>query len=151
MVKDMCEKASINGYFTNHSLRATGATALYQARVPETLIKRQTRHWSVDAVRQYECSSLNQMYAVSKILLPAIEHKTYVDNPWMEMEMYFRRARASKEMEVDLWTVLKWSGIIGLLYLVTVPNNCVFPTRSEEYLQYCHSSNPLSPQSRILW
>ena len=40
MVKDMCVKAGIIGNFTNHSLHSTGATALYQTGVPETLIKR---------------------------------------------------------------------------------------------------------------
>lgn len=41
----------------NHSLRATGATALYQAGVTETIIKRQTGHQSADGLRKYECSS----------------------------------------------------------------------------------------------
>ena len=31
----MCTLAKIPGHYTNHSLRATGATALYTAGVPE--------------------------------------------------------------------------------------------------------------------
>ena len=31
----MCDKAGISGNYTNHSLRSTGAMALFQAGVPE--------------------------------------------------------------------------------------------------------------------
>jgi len=39
MMKTMCEKAEIFGGYTNHSLRAYGATTLFQAQVPEKLIQ----------------------------------------------------------------------------------------------------------------
>ena len=43
-VNRMCEKAGIDGYFTNHSLRATAATCLFEARVDEQLIMPCTGH-----------------------------------------------------------------------------------------------------------
>ena len=35
MLKDMCKEAGIVGHKTNHSLRATGASELFEAGVPE--------------------------------------------------------------------------------------------------------------------
>lgn len=35
MVSEMCKLRNISGHNTNHSLRATGATELYEAEVPE--------------------------------------------------------------------------------------------------------------------
>ena len=68
MVPKMCSEAQISGRKTNHSLRATGATELYNAGVPEKIIKEQTGHRSTDGLRVYERTSQNQHQAVSKIL-----------------------------------------------------------------------------------
>ena len=45
---------------TNHSLRATGATVLFDARVPEAVIQKRTRHKSLDALCSYERVTLDQ-------------------------------------------------------------------------------------------
>ena len=37
MVKDICVDAGVGGNKSNHSLRATGATELYQSGVPESV------------------------------------------------------------------------------------------------------------------
>lgn len=50
-VKDMCDAAGITGYRTNHSLRATTATRLYQSGVDEMLIMHKTGHRSVEGER----------------------------------------------------------------------------------------------------
>ena len=42
IVKDMMEEAKIPGNFTNHSLRATGTTTLFNAGVPEALIQKRS-------------------------------------------------------------------------------------------------------------
>ena len=42
MVKQMFRDANIEGNFTNHSLRATCATQLFDAGVPEALVQKQT-------------------------------------------------------------------------------------------------------------
>ena len=49
MVKDLCAEAGIKGK-TNHSLRASGATALFQANVPERIIQKVTGNKSLDAL-----------------------------------------------------------------------------------------------------
>ena len=59
MVKDMCIDAGIPPR-TNHSLRATGATALFQSNVPEQIIQKTTGHRSLDGLRMYERVSTKQ-------------------------------------------------------------------------------------------
>ena len=68
MLKDMCAEARIPGMFTNHSLRAYGATTLYNANVPKKLIQERTGHRSIKALRQYERTSESQMMEVSNII-----------------------------------------------------------------------------------
>ena len=68
MVQQMCKDAGIQGHKTNHSLRATGATELYTAGVPEKIIQERTGHRSLECLRMYEQTSDSQHTAVSKIL-----------------------------------------------------------------------------------
>ena len=67
MVKDMFEEAGIQGK-TNHSLRATGVTDMYRAGVPEKLMLERTGHRSLDGLRAYEKSSIEQHQSVSNIM-----------------------------------------------------------------------------------
>ena len=53
-VKRLCQKAGIEGYFTNHSLRATAATCLFESKVDEQLIMQQTGHSTSTGVRSYK-------------------------------------------------------------------------------------------------
>jgi len=39
MMKEMHQEAGVFGKYSNHSLRAGGATTMYQAGVPEKLIQ----------------------------------------------------------------------------------------------------------------
>ena len=59
MVKKMFEQIGVEGK-TNHSLRATGATRLFEVNVPEKLIKERTGHRSVDSLRLYKHTSVMQ-------------------------------------------------------------------------------------------
>ena len=68
MMKKMCEEAGIEGYKTNHSLRATAATRLFNEGIEEQLIMERTGHHSIDGVRSYKRTSTEQMMAVSYIL-----------------------------------------------------------------------------------
>ncbi len=68
MLKNMCSEAQIDGRKTNHSLRATGASELLQAGVPEKIIKEQTGHHSLEALRTYERTTTEQHQAISDIL-----------------------------------------------------------------------------------
>ena len=53
-IKRLCETAGIKGYFTNHSLRTTAATRLFEAGLDEQLIMQRTGHRSVQGVRSYK-------------------------------------------------------------------------------------------------
>ena len=68
MVPEMCKLANISGHKINHSLRATGATELYEAEVPEKIIQERTDHRSLECLRMYERTSDKQQQAVSNIL-----------------------------------------------------------------------------------
>lgn len=68
MVKSICEDASVGGQKTNHSLRATGATEMYHAGVPEKVMLERTGHLSLAGLRQYERTSSEQQEKVSRIL-----------------------------------------------------------------------------------
>ena len=67
MVKKMFQEVGIEGK-TNHLLRAIGATHLFEANVPEKLIKERTGHKSLDALRLYEHTSTEQQKSVSSLL-----------------------------------------------------------------------------------
>ena len=70
MVKRMFSEAKIEGNYTNHSLRTTGASQLFAAKVPEAIIQKRTGHRSLDSLRLYETRSTDfqQTQAVSAIL-----------------------------------------------------------------------------------
>ena len=67
----MCEEAWIEGK-TNHSLRATGVTEMYLAGVPEKVIQEHTGHQSLDGLRSYERSTLDQHQTVCNIALSSV-------------------------------------------------------------------------------
>ena len=50
MTKEMCTEAEFDATFTNHSLRAYGATKMFQTKVPEKLIQQRTGHKSLEAL-----------------------------------------------------------------------------------------------------
>ena len=53
-VKRLCASVGVTGHFSNHSLRATAATRLFEAGVDEQLIMSRTGHRSCDGVRSYK-------------------------------------------------------------------------------------------------
>ena len=59
LVKDIFAEANISGK-TNHSLRATGATRMYNNGIPEKTIQVRTGHKSINGLRVYECPGLEQ-------------------------------------------------------------------------------------------
>ena len=67
MVKSMFAMIGVSGK-TNHSLRATGASELFQAGVPENMVQECTGYRSVKALRMYERTTTSQHMAVSNIL-----------------------------------------------------------------------------------
>ena len=45
-MKDFCKEAGLEGNFTNHSLRITCASRMYERQMPEQMIKEITGHRS---------------------------------------------------------------------------------------------------------
>ena len=68
VVKMLMKEANIEGFFTNHSLRRTGGSRLFQAGVQRKLVKEVTGHTS-DAVDQYQITSVEQRKALSHIIV----------------------------------------------------------------------------------
>ncbi len=73
-VEKMCEDAGIKDKKSNHSLRATGATAMFAAGVPEKLVKSVTGHKSTKALELYERPTVQQQQAVSKVLTSGVSY-----------------------------------------------------------------------------
>ena len=67
MVKNMFTRIGISGK-TNHSLRASGATEMFRAGVPEKIIQERTGHRSLKALRLYERTTASQHQSVAKVL-----------------------------------------------------------------------------------
>ena len=67
LLADICKEAGIEKK-TNHSLRATGATAMFAAGVPEKMIKEVTGHRSSKALEIYERPTVPQKQALANVL-----------------------------------------------------------------------------------
>ena len=83
-VSRMCSSAGIEGYKTNHSLRATSTSRLYHSGVDEQLVMERTGHKSTDGVRSYKRTSESQREALSDILnrkKPRVEEPSTVPIP----------------------------------------------------------------------
>ena len=63
----MCHAAGLPGHYTNHSLRSTAATKLYQNNVDEQIIMEITGHRSM-AIRSYKRTSERQRKQASKCI-----------------------------------------------------------------------------------
>ena len=74
-VKRLCQKAGIQGHFTNHSLRATAATRLFQNKVDEQLIMQRTGH-STSGVRSYKWIGENLRNVTSDVLNGTTDKKS---------------------------------------------------------------------------
>ena len=63
----MCINAGIEGQKSNHSPCATGASELFEAGEPEKIIKERTGHRSLEALRVYDRTTMDQQEAVSAL------------------------------------------------------------------------------------
>ncbi len=59
VVKRLCARAGTEGHFTNHSLRASSVTRMYQGGIQEKVISEVSGHRSL-AVREYQHTNLEQ-------------------------------------------------------------------------------------------
>ena len=67
VVGKLLKDAQLDGFFSNHSLRRTSTTHLFQAGVDRKVIKEFTGHVS-DAIDKYQITSVNQKEELSKII-----------------------------------------------------------------------------------
>ena len=63
----LCEEAGLDGFFTNHSLRATAATRMYTSGLEEQKVCEVTGHKS-NAVRAYKRTTDDQHKVRSKVI-----------------------------------------------------------------------------------
>ena len=68
IVPDICQKSGCNTKYTNHSLRATAITRMFNGGLPEKLIAENSGHRSLKALRQYEHTSSEQQKLVSETI-----------------------------------------------------------------------------------
>ena len=68
VVAQVMKSASFEGYYSNHSLRRTCATRLYDKGLPEQLIQETTGHSSADGVRCYKHTSSSAKRRASEIV-----------------------------------------------------------------------------------
>lgn len=68
IVTDMMKQAGYDGHYTNHSLRVSLATRLFDAQVDEQLIMSRTGHSSTDGVRAYKRASSHLKKVTSDVL-----------------------------------------------------------------------------------
>ena len=67
VVKNLLYAAEIDGYFTNHSLRRTSSTRMFQGGIDRKIVKEVTGHRS-DALDKYQVTLVQQKQAVSEII-----------------------------------------------------------------------------------
>ena len=76
MLKEMCLEAGLPDIHTYHSLRAYGASTLFQGKVPEKIMQQRIGHKSLNSSRQYERTTEAQLLDVSNVLSNNIKLKT---------------------------------------------------------------------------
>lgn len=74
-ISRLCKSAGIEGFKTNHSLRATAATRLYELGVDEQMVMERTGHRSLEGVRSYKRTTSKQQQDVSDLLSNKIVEK----------------------------------------------------------------------------
>jgi len=125
-VKCLCQKAGIGGYKTNHSLRVTVATRLFQNGMDEQLIMERTGHRSTDGIQAYKRSCNEQQALVSRVLNREKRNpptNATADCVWEEKENKPLNAAESEcegkpsqlpKMKEDLIPSLSFSGCSGV-------------------------------------
>ena len=60
VVPELCKEACLGVEYTNHSLRATAITPMYEGGVPENIISEKSGHRSIKGLHAYERTSILQ-------------------------------------------------------------------------------------------
>ena len=68
MLPELSEKSGIGVHYTNHSLRATAITRMFNKGIPEKVIAETSGHKTMKALRCYEHTSQQQQQAVTAVI-----------------------------------------------------------------------------------
>ena len=88
MMAKVSELAGLSVKYTNHSLRATSASRMFQSGVPEKIVAEVTGHKSMKALRQYERTTEQQFQAVGNSIssMEAFESEQVLPQPEVREE-----------------------------------------------------------------
>ena len=103
-VSRLCQVSGMSGYKTNHSLRVTTATRLFQAGVVEQLIMSRIGHQSLDGVRTYKRVSEEQCQQVSSVFNSAtncIEESPHLNKKIKLVDGQDHEERASQPLTLS--------------------------------------------------
>ena len=124
MLKKMCDQPGIE-HRSNHSLRATGASEMFQANLPEHVIQSRTGHLSLKALRTYERVTEEQQKEACKIL-------TAIDSPQ-------ESNKSNKSINPSISTVAKPQAVSPLMANTFFgnPQNCTINVQIYNPFQQC--------------
>ena len=66
--KRICDLAGLEGQYSNHSGRATAATALLKAGIPDKMALQRTGHRTLESLREYQSLDMNDTKRVLDVL-----------------------------------------------------------------------------------
>ena len=74
-VKHLCEKAGIEGHYTNHSLRVTTATRGLEKGIAEKYVMERTGHRDVRSLQRYQRPNVQQKIEISRAFDLSLSHE----------------------------------------------------------------------------
>ncbi len=119
---EISEKAGIGVRYTNHSLRATAVTRMYENGVPEKIISEKSGHRSLKALRNYEHTSETQEKAAgeslrSKKVFSAVSEPDGDESRKDEVDDKKKPVNDVKQEEADPSRLLQqFSGLHGCVF-----------------------------------
>ena len=78
--KRICSLAGLEGHYSNHSGRATAATTLLKAGIPDKMALKRTGHRSLESLREYQTLDIDDTKRVSEALSSCSSTDTFVIN-----------------------------------------------------------------------
>ena len=100
VVSNLCKEAGIEGYKTNHSLRATACSLALSKGVPEKLIMDRTGHKSLTSLHTYQRVSAKDKESVSDVLQGGKD--CFMDEPITKRAKVDKSAKEGKPCNINL-------------------------------------------------
>ena len=124
-LKEIFTAADLNtDCISNHSLRATLISRMYNAKVPEKLIMERSGHLSKEGVRSYERTSTEQIQSICKTLAATVPNNSTVSDAAAAPEQHCDTKEASsKQTCTDALKHLNFEGVSGCTFNINVNYN----------------------------